>query len=198
MNIQQWQIMAVEKKEKLTKKRFEMSSKYPKYKEEEGQAIFELLVFLPIFLFLFIVVYTIGNSINVAINQEKVTRRYFYYMQRGNSFLPRMTILNKWKGLGKVTYSGISMMGYRDKLAGPTPVAYCFKFPSLLSGQTSETCEEPTLGEAQTSFVRIRTAYGVCGESYRLSGNTWIREYSNGSGIQNKRASETSCTISSN
>ena len=56
--------------------------------KEEGQAIFELLVFLPVFLFLFVVIYNIGNSINISINQQKATRRYFYYIQKGNSFLP--------------------------------------------------------------------------------------------------------------
>lgn len=182
--------MAVKKSAKFTKQLYQ--------DDEQGQAIFELMVFLPIFLFLFVVVYTIGNSINLSINQEKATRRYFYYAQRGNSFLPRMKILNQWKTKG-VTYSGIAMMGYRNTLAGGrTPISYCLKLPSLLSGQTDETCEEPTKGEKQTSFVRIWTAYGVCGETYRLqNGQVWTREYSNGTS-QNKRISETSCSISTN
>lgn len=164
--------------------------------EEEGQAVFELLVFLPIFLFLFVVVYNIGNSINLSINQQKATRRYFYYSQRGNSFLPRMIILQQLKE--HVTYTGVAMMGYRDYLKGETPVAHCFKFPSFLTGETDETCEAPNEGERQSSFIRIMTAYGVCGETYRLSENKWLHEYSNGSSIQNKRISETSCTLSSN
>ncbi len=165
-------------------------------KTEEGQAVFELLVFLPVFLFLFVIVYNIGNSINLAINQQKATRRYFYYAQRGNSFLPRMTILQQLKG--RVTYTGIAMMGYRDYLQGEVPVAHCIKFPGFLTGETDETCETPTEGESSTSFIRIMTAYGVCGETYRLSNNRWLHEFSDGSSIQNKRISETSCTISSN
>ncbi len=167
-------------------------------KNEEGQAVFELLVFLPVFLFLFVIVYNIGNSINIAINQQKVTRRYFYYAQRGNSFLPRMSILQEWKNGGKITYSGLAMMGYRDYLVGDSPVSYCFQFPGFMSGATDETCEEPITGERQTSFIRIMSAYGLCGETYRLSNNMWIHEHSNGSSIQNKRISETSCSISAN
>lgn len=167
----------------------------PNLQNEEGQAIFELLVFLPVFLFLFVVIYNIGNSLNISINQQKASRRYFYYLQKGNSFLPRMNILQEWKNRG-FKYSGLDMIGYRDYTDGETPVAPCFKFPSFLTGETDETCDEPSEGEGETNFIRIMTVYGICGETFRLSDQGhWLREYSNGEGIQNRRSSSTSCSL---
>ncbi len=164
-------------------------------KNEEGQAIFELLVFLPIFLFLFVIVYNIGNSLNVSINQQKVTRRYFYFIQKGNSFLPAASLLREWKGKG-FTYAGIGMMGFRDFSDGEYPVAPCVKFPSYLTGETDETCEDPTEGEKATSFLRIATAYGICGESFRLDANGfWHPEYSDGESIDTTRTKNTTCSL---
>ena len=164
-------------------------------KNDEGQAIFELLVFLPIFLFLFVIIYNIGNSINISINQQKVTRRYFYYVQKGNSFLPRLSILDQWKSRG-IKYSGLAMMGFRDYTEGETPVAPCIKFPPFLSGETDETCVAPNIGEQSTSFIRVMTVYGICGETFQLNNNgLWESLHSNGDSIQNRRASETSCAI---
>jgi len=165
-------------------------------KDQKGQAVLELLVFLPVFLFLFVIIYNIGNSINVAINQQKVTRRYFYYIQKGNSFLPGNNILRQWKDSFRLGYSGLAMTGYRDAFIDDNPLAPCFKFPTFLSGSTDETCEEPSEEEGETSFIRIMTGYGVCGETFRLSDEGfWTHEHSNGEGVQNKRSDTTSCSL---
>ena len=162
--------------------------------KEEGQAIFELLVFLPVFLFLFVVIYNIGNSINISINQQKATRRYFYYIQKGNSFLPSYSLLTEWKNRG-FTYSGITMMGYQNDQISDQPLAPCFKFPTFLTGATDEVCEDK-IEDQQSNFIKIMTAYGICGETFRLTDDGfWNSEFSNGQGIQNRRSSNTSCML---
>jgi hypothetical protein len=49
-----------------------------KFLNQEGQAVFELLIFLPFLLFLYTIYYTAGNAINGSINQQKAVRGYFY------------------------------------------------------------------------------------------------------------------------
>ncbi len=162
--------------------------------DEEGQAIFELLVFLPVFLFLFVVIYNIGNSINISINQQKATRRYFYYIQKGNSFLPSNSLLTQWKSKG-FTYAGLTMMGFQNDQIADQPIAPCFKFPTFLSGATDEVCEDK-MEDQQSNFIKIMTAYGICGETFRLTDEGfWNSEFSNGQGIQNRRSSNTSCML---
>ena len=162
--------------------------------DDQGQAIFELLVFLPVFLFLFVVIYNIGNSINISINQQKVTRRYFYYIQKGNSFLPSNSLLAQWKDKG-FTYAGLTMMGFQNDQISEQPVAPCFKFLNFLTGATDEVCEDK-MEDQQSNFIKIMTAYGICGETYRLTDDGfWNSEFSNGQGIQNRRSSNTSCML---
>lgn len=165
------------------------------HKEEKGQAIFELLIFMPILIFFYTIIFNVGNAINVSINQQKATRRYFYYLAKGNSYLPGNSSLQSWKG--SYTRAGIAMIGYADRLeGGESPMAPCFKFNSFFSGGESEECEEPASGERQTSFVRVFTAYGICGENFSNQANRWTVFYSDSAGNLDPKSKLLACSIS--
>ncbi len=170
-----------------------------KLREEKGQAIFELLVFLPILIFLYTVIFNVGNAINVSINQQKTVRRYFYFLMKGNSYLPYQGELSGYAG--GVTRVSASMIGFADRLegasgAGGTPVAPCFRFNSIFSDSGDESCDEPVEGERQTSYIRVMTVYGVCGENLSLQGDRWVSEYAQTPDNQDPRSTNRACTIS--
>ena len=51
----------------------------------EGQAIFETMLFVPVLLFFVAYIVRVGSAINSSINQQTVTRSYTYYLLKGNS-----------------------------------------------------------------------------------------------------------------
>jgi len=167
------------------------------FKDQEGQAIFEVLVFLPLLIFLYTILFNVGNSINVSINQQKVTRRYFYYLIKGNSYLPSQADLQSFKD-GYVSV-GMSVIGFKDKTDGGaatgSPLAPCFKFNSFLTGSTDETCEEATEEERATSFIRVFTAYGICGETYSLQNGHWLALYGQQDGIRDPKSDPRNCSL---
>ena len=160
---------------------------------ERGQAIFEFIVFLPFLLFMFVIMTTIGNSINASINQQKVTRRYFYFLLKGNSTAPNRGILEKWEGDG-LTYAGMSYVGFWERRLGGEPVAPCFKLNTLFSGGMSETCENPSSG-SKSRFVRTFTTYGICGETYGIDGGGFFKNYHNSYHLVNRVGSGGSCVL---
>ncbi len=167
------------------------------HEDESGQAIFELLIFMPILIFFYTIIFNVGNSINVSINQQKVTRRYFYHLTKQNSFVPNNRVLENFKA--GFTRAGIAMVGFADRLDGGgtgSPIGPCFKFNSFFASDNGETCEDPTSGERQTSFVRVYTAYGVCGESYSLQGNRWFVFNSSGPGVPDPKSKYLACSVS--
>ena len=120
--------------------------------KEKGQAIFELLIFLPLLIFLFIVMVTIGNSINVSINQQKVTRRYFYYLLKGNSTAPTQEDLETWRNAG-LRHVGFSALGFRSK-GDVDSFAPCLKLPTLFAKKSEETCDETFVGGKKGSLCQ--------------------------------------------
>ncbi len=146
-------------------------------KNDKGQAIFELLAFMPFLIFIFTIMVTVGNAINASINQQKVTRRYFYYLLKGNSAAPGQEDLGEWMNSG-ISLAGMSAIGFRDKAEGELSLAPCFKFTTLFTGDEGETCSEPLKGSDKSTFVRIFTFYGICGETYIVKGN-YFKNYHN-------------------
>ncbi|MCF8058242.1 MAG: hypothetical protein K9K67_03035 [Bacteriovoracaceae bacterium] len=183
-NIQRFQTMAV---------------KNIKYRalSEDGQAIFELLIFLPILVFLYTVIFNVGNSINVSINQQKATRRFLYFLAKGNSYLPSSNDLNTFKS-GFVR-AGISLVGYADRLeGGQQPIAPCFKFNALFTDSVDEDCETPNSGDRSSSYVRVFSAYGICGENYSLQGNKWTVFHSGSPGESDPKSKLLACAVQPN
>jgi hypothetical protein len=148
-----------------------MLIKKPKKLKDDGQALFEFIVFLPFLIYLFTLMVTISNSINASINQQKATRGYFYYLMKGNSMAPTRSDLRDYRTRGITGLVGITAIGWREKSEGDESVAPCFKFSTLFSPSSesgideNETCDTPSGGKV-SQFVRVYTLYGVCGATY--------------------------------
>ena len=141
-------------------------------KDEKGQAIFELIIFLPFLLFLYMIYSTAGDSISASINQQKAVRGYFYSLVRGNSYVNNLSELDQFAGRS-VLMVGFSALGWREKSDNGPNGAYapCFKFSSLLKNDSTEECDDKSRnqdadGNGVTHFIRVFTFYGVCGPVY--------------------------------
>lgn len=143
---------------------------HKKFLNQKGQALFEMILFLPLLLFLFSIYYTVGNSISGSINQQKAVRGYFYATIKGNSYIISLADLKEFvnSGMKKI---GFSALGWNEKLDGDKKsLAPCFKFSSLLKNGSTEECESDQRQEEGSSrFIRLFTYYGVCGPAYHVT-----------------------------
>jgi hypothetical protein len=146
------------------------NSFHQKILNQKGQALFEMILFLPFLMFLYTIYYTAGNSISGSINQQKAVRGYFYALVKGNSYIVSLSEIRKLKEEG-VTKVGFNALGWKERVtSGDTPIAPCFRFSSLLKNNMTETCEGSERdGEATSRFIRLFTFYGVCGPYYNFS-----------------------------
>jgi hypothetical protein len=137
---------------------------------EKGQAVFELVLFIPFLLFLYTIYYTAGNAINSSIVQQKAVRGYFYVTIKNNSYINSVSELNtlKEKGIKRI---GFNALGWTDHMGtgGTETYGTCFKFSSILNSGSEELCDSPDRQEQGTSrIIRIFTYYGVCGPTYTI------------------------------
>ena len=153
-------------------------------RNQEGQAIFEFVVFLPLMLVLMTVMLTTGNAINASINQQKATRGYFFNLIQNNSSIPVKTDMELLKNNAVAKVSAFSI-GWRTKeVDGKESLATCTKYTTMLGSiNADETCEDPILDDNKSQFIRIFTFYGVCTESYQIDGTgnyraNWIEKAS--------------------
>lgn len=143
--------------------------------QEQGQSIFELIVFVPLLLVVLTVMINTGNAINASINQQKATRGYFYFLVRGNSQIQRAEWLVDGWGFG-FTEMGFNAVGWRRSDLGTdeeNPMAACFKYSSFLSNLGGETdCDDVSgSSEKKSPYVKIFTVYGVCSQTYQSNDN---------------------------
>ena len=137
-----------------------------KYLNQKGQALFEMVLFLPFLMFLYTIYYTAGNSISGSINQQKAVRGYFYALVKGSSYVIPFSDLQKFKRDG-INKAGFNAIGWADHLKGQKPFAPCFKFSSILKNGSTEECDSGERDEEGSSrFIRLFTFYGVCGPYY--------------------------------
>jgi hypothetical protein len=131
---------------------------------ENGQAIFELIIFLPFLIFLYTIYYTVGNSISASINQQKAVRGYFYQLVKGNSYIvPAVDLASDVNEHGIHTV-GFFALGWADELLNNQPVGNCFHFSSMLKNNSTEVCNSSVREEPSSSyFIRAFTMYGICG-----------------------------------
>lgn len=135
-------------------------------KNEKGQAIIEFVLFLPLMLILYSMVMTIGNSINGAINQQKVTRSYFYFRVQNNSYVPKpFHNIAGNKPYDAWTFFGLYMFGWRENLIGQTPTATCYRLRLPLAEKQPAECDEP-YSDQSSQFIKVATAYGICGANF--------------------------------
>ena len=137
-------------------------------KNQSGQALFELVIFIPFLIFLYTIYSTTGDAISASINQQKAVRGYFYSLIMGNSYLNNPLELAEFSRFS-VKSVGFSSLGWREKgnADGTTAFAPCFKFSSLLKNNSTEECDSKERDEEGMSrFIRVFTYYGVCGPVY--------------------------------
>ena len=138
--------------------------------DQKGQALFEMILFLPFLFFLVTIYYNCGNAINGSINQQKATRGYFYALIRNNAFLNSQLDLDilATGGLKKI---GFNAIGWREHGENDEAYAPCFKFSSILNSNSSEQCNgrSPDAAEGSSRYIRVYTFYGVCGAYYVVS-----------------------------
>lgn len=139
---------------------------------EKGQAFLELIFFLPVMTLLLALLVVIGNSLNGAINQQKVTRSYFYSRLKNHSGFPRKSYTNGAQNSWRLF--GMHFIGWRERFVdGDVPVQPCYKL-KLPFGSEETKCDEYK-GDS-TPFIRVGTVYGACGATY-------IRGSRNGLGV---------------
>jgi len=133
------------------------------FNDEDGQALFELIIFLPFMIFFMSLIITMGGSINGSINQQKAARGYFFARVKNNSTIPTPQDLSN----SSVTqYMGMSFIGWMEAQQNDVPISPCYKIIPFYP-QGNENCiDDYDFTQATTQYVRIRTAFGVCGATY--------------------------------
>lgn len=144
--------------------------------DEEGQALIEFIMFFPFLLMMYSVTMSIANSINASINQQKQTRAYFYYRLQNNSMAPtpepeRNDPVNFTTFGQHVNLWGVKLVG--GDTSGK-PLASCFKFNVPLGSTEGDSCEE-SYSNQTTQYIRVGTAYGICGATYQNENGHYVR-----------------------
>lgn len=134
-------------------------------KQEDGQSIFEFIAFAPFYIVLLAVFINITGAINGSINQQKITRAYFYYNLRGNSTGLDRQYLTTTMDQGIQNFSMYSI-GYMEKRVGQTPEVPCYEVKNFIPGAPElDSCQDkPNNSDAKTQFIRVNTMYGICTE----------------------------------
>lgn len=131
---------------------------------QDGQAIIELILFFPLLVLLFIYFLNITASINGSINQQKITRSYFFARLKNNSLYPFSYDVRE-VGL---PHSGMSFIGWTEKFGSslePYLACYQAKVPFFSTDETACTAKYPGVN---TNYVRVGTVFGICGASYQM------------------------------
>lgn len=172
-----------------------------KKSNQKGQALIELIVFLPLMVAIYSVINSFANSINGSINQQKITRAYFYNRIQNNSTIPGTKIGDPGTIMGWQSF-GMFYIGWKEKFQGGgddegDPIMPCYKINLPFQNAPTDDCEQEYT-EAETLWVRVGTVYGVCGATYvNRSGRTFhapdFRD-ANGSSFQ-RVIDRTSCVI---
>jgi len=144
----------------------------------EGQALFEFLIFTPLFLGLIALMISISGSINGGINQQKAVRGYFYNILKGNSYVESSFDLKLLQNSIKTI--GFFALGYQEKSMGVVPYAPCYRL-HMFGQKDGEGCDTPQTGDGKTEFIRVMNMYGVCGATLSRvgGGGDYINAFEN-------------------
>ena len=127
----------------------------------------EFILFLPFMLMMYSVTLAISNSINGAINQQKITRSYYYHRLQNNSTLPTPGRRPRGESSGAWKTFGMQIMGWMVRLdqGGNRPLKTCYKIKLPLGEAEGDSCDDG-YSERTTQFIRVGTVYGICGATY--------------------------------
>lgn len=139
-------------------------------KNEKGQALLELIVFLPLMFTVYALVTGFANAIYGSINQQKATRAYFYYRVQNNSTIPRRPQEGvSWKRYGSF------FVGWRIKVISDQPFYPCYRISIPVAKATDDSCDSEYTASGDdtpsTQFMRVGTVYGFCGATYVRQNN---------------------------
>ena len=133
---------------------------------EGGQALLEFLVFVPLFLLLVLSVQAVGHAINASINQEKVTRGYFFFLVSHDSFWPDGGALAEFPSLDLMS---LDQVGWRERSGGGNgreSFAGCFPQPTVFGGGNpgDRDCDDKPRPDDPRGLgmVRVYTSFGLC------------------------------------
>ncbi|MBF0299102.1 MAG: hypothetical protein HQK51_10305 [Oligoflexia bacterium] len=170
--------------------------------EDQGQAIFEFFLFLPLMLSIYVITVFIGNAINGSINQQKVTRAYLYFLMLGDSEYPTYEILKDSTQDG-ASQIGMFALGWKTRFEGKTPVAPCYKMLSLstevdpnLQSNLGDPIRQCAPGDntRPLAYIRVKTSYGVCVGTFVKSDNGGFNRINNSPASGSRGANWASCT----
>lgn len=151
-----------------------MKNKFvPKFLNEKGQSLVEFVLFLPFMLMTYSIIMNVSNAINASLNQQKVTRAYFYYRMQNNSTIPKPRRDGNEPSGSWGTF-GMQIIGWAAEIENNLPVAACFKFNIPLGQAKKDKCNQGYNTET-TQFIRVGTVYGVCGATYLNSNGSTLR-----------------------
>lgn len=165
-------------------------------KNQKGQALIELIVFLPLMFTLYSMISGFASAINGSINQQKATRAYFYYRVQNNPYVPKPdegdTHLN-WAEFG------MFFVGWMDEMQSDNPVSPCYRVSVPMANNTPEQCGQ-AYSRTTTQFIRVGTAYGICGATFARapagSGHgVYILPHANGAQALTSVVNRGSCEI---
>lgn len=135
-------------------------------RSSRGQALIELIVFLPMMFMIYSLISGFASAINGSINQQKITRAYFYFRTQNNSTAPTPDYPDQ----GYKTWQrfGMTFIGWRAKfLPGDNPSMACYRVSLLTASGKDKECDQ-AYNEPVAQFIRVGTIYGICGASYQV------------------------------
>lgn len=139
----------------------------------KGQALLEFILFIPLMLVLLSLFMTVSSAINASINQQKITRGYFFHIVQNDSNIPNQFILDSIRGDG-ASVASLFSIGWQESSSGKSPVAPCFRIKTFFGNNTDEKCSPGELSGTTTQFIRVKTAFGICGNTYLVSGQNYV------------------------
>lgn len=158
---------------------------------EEGQALIELIIFLPLMVTLYSVIGGFASGINGSINQQKATRAYYFYRAQNNSTTPGPKSFENFSVLKSL---GMFHVGWKDKFVnGRQPLMPCYKISIPFKDKPADDCEE-SYTDPKTLWVRVGTVYGICGGTYVVQNNKVYPVPDGGGSTFNQLLDKSSCT----
>jgi hypothetical protein len=148
--------------------------------KQKGQALIELIIFLPIMFMLYSLISGFANAINGSINQQKVTRAYFYYRAQNNSTIPKPDVGRIFINWSKF---GMFFIGWKEYFSsGDLPMLPCYKVSIPMKATATDKCEEKYT-KTTSQYIRVGTVYGMCGATFerQAAGIVYSPDYSGGS-----------------
>ncbi len=150
-------------------------------KDQKGQALIELIIFLPLIFTLYGLVGGYANAINGSINQQKVTRGYFYFRAQNSSTMPKPSGAQNYQSWSRF---GMFFIGWTDEpiQGNAQPLAPCYQISFPVQAAGSDICEN-SYAAPTTQYIRVGTVYGTCGNTYANVGGKVVNANDAGAGV---------------